>query len=526
MRLLLLVLTLAAMGTFFSGCNESGLSDVLPVSDDSSGSSRPRIFRPEVPPEEPPPENVTPVRPTGQVFLDNDFCLCKANLPFQFASGSICDSRCASIGSENPVLVGNTTLGEQLTLDQDIFKGELVNWCKAPLSEEDQNADCVAVLREQFGNGSEFTVPITIGADNNYQIDFAAQLQEDKVYSMRIRASSSLTEAFSDFIQFRVQDNTTPQDFGGKLQIGTSKRYYCLIFTGATTSDRDNEFKIHFMFDAANDPPVIPDGVVQFLCHDESRGTPDSPLFPRLGEELAFKLWDKVDRRFFVNNPDDPDNSQGENDINLFVKKRLKEKFDQTLTSVGLFNALEARTFPGSSNDSPDQTIGFKLQSFTDPDDIDFPFCPTEVDLQRSQSDENFDPLFNVLGEFISETEALYMALRTPRQLDPISNNFVDDVMFINQTQLEKIWFYRNGSNQPTYLDPADTNFRNIIKSETMYYYWPPNEAAPTVKLAQQELYKVQTREEILAEINGTTISNGGAAPPADKRIGCIPKTD
>ncbi len=527
MRLLSLVL-LIILCINFTSCNESGLEGIVPLSEGSS--ERPKLVNPNrgKPTEpEPDPTPSDPVRPQGQVSIDNDYCLCKENLPYMYNAGSICDNTCASIGSTTPVLVGNTTLGEQLTLDQDIFQGKLINWCEAPLSIDDQNASCSGIIREQFGTGSETDVDIIIGTNNNFRVEFAAnQLIENRIYNFKIRAKSLLTEAFSDNIQFQVKDNTTPEDYGGKLSIGLAKRYYCLVFTGATTNDRDNEYKLHFMFDAANDPPVIPDGVVQFLCHNESLGTPDSPLFSRLGEETAFQLWDKIDRRFYVNNPDDPDNTNGESDINLFVKKRLKEKFNQTLTSVGLFNALETRIYPGVANDSQDQVIGFKLQSFTDPDDPDFPFCPTEVDLNRPPNDEDFDELFNVLGEFIGGTEALYMALRTPRQLDPISNNFVDDVMFINQTQLEKIWFYRNSSNQPTYLDPNDDNFRNIVKSETLYYYWPANELAPTVKVAQQELYKVQTREEIISEITGTPPSFGGAARPADKRIGCIPKTD
>lgn len=529
LNILMLILTVALVA-----CNEAALEDVLPTGA-STGEDGGRILPggltlpgdDENNPDPNATESTAPVRPSGQVSINNDFCLCKENLPFMFRSGSICDATCAGIPNVNPTLVGNTTLGEQLTLDQDFFQGRLINWCQVPLSEEEQTPTCIAEVTQQFGNGNTFTKAITIGNDNNFQVDFDNnELTEGAIYSFRIRASSNLTEAFSDFVQFQVQDNSIPEDFGGKLQIGSAKRYFCLAFTGASANDRDNTFSINFMFDSANDPPVIPNGVTQFLCHDENLGTPDNPLFPRLGEEFAFNIWDKVDRRHFVNNPDDPDNTLNETDINLYVKKRLKEKFNQTLTSEGLFNPLESRIYPGIANDTQDQIIGFKLQSFVDPDDPDFPACPTEVDLQRPQSDENFDPLYNVLSEFIGATEALYMALRTPRQIDPITSNPVDNILFINQTQLEKIWFYRNDSNQPTYLDPSDANFKNIVKAETLFFYWPANEAAPTIQSAGQELYKVQTRDEIQAEINGTTISNQGAAPPADKRIGCIPKTD
>ena len=412
--------------------------------------------------------NSTPIRPNGQVSLDDDYCLCKEGLPFMFASGTICDNTCANHTGSTPVLAGSTTLGEQLTLDADVFQGKLVNWCSALLSVDDKNASCTGFLREKFAtsSGAFRSFPITIGEANDYELELQ-DLKENSIYEFKIRAKSDITEAFSDVIQFEVRDNSTPEDFGDLLKISAAKRYYCLVFTGTSVNERDHDFLIHFMF--RDDPPLIPNGVTQFLCHDENQGMPDNITFPRLGEENAFNLWDKVDRRFFVNNPNDPDNTSNEIDINLFVKKRLKEKFNQTLTTVGLFHELVSRTYPGVNNDSQAQIVGFKLQSFEDPDDADFPICPSEVDLNRPSSDTNFNTLFNVLSEFIGETEALYAALRTPREIDPISGSIVDDRMFINQTTLEKIWFYRDSNNQPTYLDPNDANKKSILKDETMY---------------------------------------------------------
>ena len=174
-------------------------------------------------------------------------------------------------------------------------------------------------------------------------------------------------------------------------------------------------------------------------------------------------------------------------------------------------------------NKPKENLVGFMLKPFLDPDD-DFPICPSEMDINLTPNDEKFDPIFDVLREFISATEALYSAIRTPRQVDPISKKFVDDPFFINESLLKDIWFYYNDNNQPEFLDTKDKNFRNLVGSKTLYFYWPPYRLAPTVRRPEQLIYKVLTLQEIESEINGDSIST--SSPFADRRLGCIPKTD
>ena len=102
---------------------------------------------------------------------------------------------------------------------------------------------------------------------------------------------------------------------------------------------------------------------------------------------------------------------------------------------------------------------------------------------------KNFNPIFDILREFIGATEALYSALRTPRQVDPISKNVVDDIFFINESLLKNIWFYYNDDNQPEFIDVKGKNFKNLVSSKTVYFYWPPYHIAPTVRRAWDSLF-------------------------------------
>ncbi|MCY4644179.1 MAG: hypothetical protein OXB88_06125 [Bacteriovoracales bacterium] len=489
-------------------------------------------------------EKTLPVRPNGLFRIKPTYCLCREGKVYTYSAPGYCEKTCAdytSEGNQNTLLIGKVEIAnEQLNQSYGQFEGQFVNFCRSIIHEHEKNADCFARLQELHADAPEFSIKeIDIGAGNRFHVTFSDQLRKDRIYSFRIEAQSIYTDpdtgreqtisGYTDRVQFKTGAPTQEGDYGGPLRVGTAKRYYCLYRRGSKKDNIDYAFKQHFIYDMATDPPVIPSIIDFIFCHDLKLGHPDNPLFPRLGEEVAFKVWDKVDRRFGRSS-----GSNKESDINEFIKKRLLEKHEiQTQGNIALFNPLELPSFPNikiqTTNAPVNNLAGFYLKPFRAPasSDENILVCPGERELTLTPSDDDFDPVFDVLSEFVGATEALYAALRTPRQFDPLNNTPIDDPFFINETLLKSIWFYRNDQNRPTFIPKNDPNLNNIVTSKTLYFYWPADKLAPTVKKPQQQLYKVRTLEEINKEINPSG-DNSGDLPNiiGDRRIGCIPKTD
>ena len=528
----------------------TGLLSCIPLTDSNSG--RP-IFNTgdNITPEPTEPEIVTPVRPDDLFHIKPNYCLCRGGKPAMAFAGEHCNSICAEVSSENDnstYLRGEVEVANlELSITHEHFQGDLNRFCTLPLdAENDNRPHCAGLFRELHSGNPEAVIDdtnlISIGDNNRFQILFTNQLREDKIYSFRLQSrstythpvtrESSLLTGHTNTIQFKVKSPESSHNFGGPLKVGTTKRYFCIFTSGPSGDHLKNKFKQHFFFDAATDPPILPSSVTSVYCHEKlSPGEPDNPILrPRLGEEVAFKLWDKTDRRFYRNN----DDQSKEIDINEFIKTRLQEKHNIiTQGRLNFFSPLSIHSFPNvttegvpsHANDNNLNLAGFLLKAFVDPNGDGFPICPSEFDLRRPETDEKFDPQFDVLGEFVHATEALYIALRTPRQFDPISNHPVDDVLLINESLVKKIWFYRDNNNRLQFLDVGSENFKSLVSSKTIYFYWPADPVAPTVQKTGQEIYQIRSYREIRREIEGDDSSDDGSAPFPDRRIGCIPKS-
>lgn len=524
------------------------LTSCIPISS-STHAGRPRFnlkdYENESKPDPGDLEVKVPVRPDGLFQIREDYCLCRGGIPFMFSPGDHCVPVCAdATGPEDqtPLLLGQMKVADaQLNISFEQFNGEFSKFCSLLLDlGNEKNLNCFGQLRENHNHNNSSEVElgeIKIGKNNQFQVLLSDQLRLNRVYSFRIQARSTFTHpetgelipiiGNTDTIRFRVDDNAVPADFGGLLKINTAIRYHCIPRTGMTPNNYNHFFEQHFIFDAGNRPPIVPPTASFLLCHnDGGKNSPDHPSFPRLGEEVAFKVWDKRDYRF---QPSPNSNEQSEININEFIKQRLLEKHSlQNQGRIALFHPLKLPRFPNIStqteNTSVNGLVGFYLKAFKDPDGDNFPICPSEIDLNLASSDKKFDPIFNVLGEFISATEAFYLALRTPRKMDPISQKFVDDIFFINEGLLKDIWFYYNDHRQPEFLDVNAKNFRSLVGSKDLYFYWPPYKRAPTIERPGQAIYKILSEEEIDREINGD--STLPPSPFVDRRLGCIPKTD
>ena len=119
------------------------------------------------------------------------------------------------------------------------------------------------------------------------------------------------------------------------------------------------------------------------------------------------------------------------------------------------------------------------------------------------------------------DTEALYLAEKEPQTyLDADGKTVtIKNVMFIRETVLDMIRFYRDSSTGQ--LIPADDT---SVQTETVMFFWPPNPQAPLVKQSYQKIYTVRTPEEL-----STTPETPGkprtTVRPADKRFACIPSS-
>ena len=520
------------------------LSSCLPLND-NAGESRPFIDRT-------PQTTVTPVeisrptRPDGLFKIKPNYCLCKEGSPFMALPSNYCTNTCADIsahGDPTVIVMGEVEVAnEEIGQQYEYFKGSLNNFCNAALNEYDKNPGCMGRLTEMHKGGPEYDAPINILEGNRFRLELTDHIGEGRAYSFRIRASSEYTveleeeegggeevielEGHSNFIQFKAVLPPRTQDFGGPLKVSMAKRYQCLFRTGYN-NDFDHVFRMNYTFNPVSSPDPLPPTEVFALCHNrEQLGFPDRPENPRFGEEIAFHVWDQNDSRFYRS----PDSQSSQIDINEFIRVRLMEKHNIPTPSENWFFDLSLPDVPGISDthQPTEKLVGFVLRSFTGENDT--PICPGEADLIRSPSDKKFRPEFDVLGEFIGATEALYTALRMPRQTDPVNRVSADTFLYVSQSQLENIWFYLKDGKDPTPLNVGDDNFTNLISNNKVLFYWPPHPAAsktpPMVKLDHQEKYQILSLLEIKRKIAPGSVDDNDAAtaPLTDRRFGCIPK--
>ena len=145
-------------------------------------------------------------------------------------------------------------------------------------------------------------------------------------------------------------------------------------------------------------------------------------------------------------------------------------------------------------------------------DTNDQPYCPTDYHFKN-------DLLFGVIGQYIGDTEAIYMARREDRTMvvNGKESKAPADILLIREGILNKIWFYHDYD-----LDQDIAADYATAKSKTILFYWPPQYTSPLQRNANSSLYTVRFPTDIGESTSG--VLGLPVKTPSDKRFGCIPK--
>jgi hypothetical protein len=460
------------------------------------------------------------IRPSGQVYIQSDFCSCLNSKPDIIGN---CTSFCAERNDTNPTLYVNVELGTDITLNS-IFsedgtgEGNLAGWCRNEISDGRTNPGCK--LQFYDGYSTNLLDIILLNGTNAFTADISS-LSIGKTYVLKLIESNSGSKASSDSFQLRRTNPPSDIAITGPLRITGVSQYSCLVRSGEVDGAGYNYYndaiEKYFYYPRANTPPTLPPGQNFTFCHDIiANGDNDSPLYPRLRNiDNYFSAWNETDLRFF-----DQD-SNGILDANDQIKARLEDLGETISGDLNIFfelrwqNALVAETSSSGETTTVLPRLGFFMAPWTE-ETSQRGFCPTQVNYDGTNK------IFNVLKEIVGvDTEALYLAQREPQTyLDKDGNSVTyQNIMFIRETVLDMIRFYTDsGTGQ---LVPADDI---TAQTETIMFFWPPNPQAPLVKQSYQKIYTIRTPEEL-----STTPETPGVprttVRPADKRFACIPSS-
>lgn len=455
-------------------------------------------------------------RPSGAVILQPGQCGCQAGEPITLGDcAAVCSNKQAS-SDNRELLFFDVELTEAITLDT---YEDLNGWCTKPLINPDTqeqtelNASCNMEVKDE--SGSLLTLDFNpVAGTTSFALDISA-LADDKTYRLTVVESASA--ARSTTFQLRKFSSLISSNMSGPLQLMPINRYTCMIRNGGATSQtQDNIERFHLYFNSVTRPEPLRESTVgSFFCHDiDTFGT--TPINSPLLEETTgmFSLWFKDDPRFF-----DLDSNTRE-DVNQLIEQEVILQGSALSAPLDIFSSLtwmsafdDGDVSPGQASDAASVTVvnselGYYMNPFMDEQTYKA-YCPTRAHYFSTS------PLFSAMREIISvDTEGLYLA----------KQDNVCDFLLVNETIMNKIWFYKEGGNhiQPT---------TNTIQGKQIQFYWPADVASPYIKKSHQRIYTIKTTSELGGSC-GSTVTTGQASNasgvrtsilPHDKRIGCIP---
>jgi hypothetical protein len=448
-------------------------------------------------------------RPTNQIDIKSDFCSC-----INGKSDVIndCAAYCSTApNTTSPTLYLTTVMGTDIALNTKL--GNLYNWCTVQLDGDNSSPQCFLSATDGFGNTIS-NIPVTIPNGSNSLSANIKDLTLDRTYIMKIVEGKSGSNAQSK--EFQLRRKTQPTDdsttITGALQISPVNQYTCITYGGTVTSTgtiiRSSYARVFYYFAANETPPPIPPAggtnQSQVVCHDEqAHPGNDSAEYPRL--ELipqAFSMWSKTEPRF-VNT----DNTTLT--INKTLMTRLSSEYGVSAT-INLFSLISYPNRPSTSTTSS-QTIGLGYIMVPFVDKNGKAFCPTQTDYNGS------DPLFNLLKDYMDDTEGLFIAEKEAETIQDGNNGYktIYGTMLVKESIVKNYGFYiENGVKVR-----ADASSMN---TKTIYYYWPVNTTMDPLLKGDRKLYTVKTVDTL----NGAVPSGQSTTVKAsDKRIGCVPKS-
>lgn len=450
-------------------------------------------------------------RPTNAIDIKSDFCSC-INGKSDIINN--CDTFCATkTASDQPMLYVNTIMGTDIALNSKL--GNLHNWCTVQLTEDQTTPGCSLVAYDGT-NTLNLTMTTTAGS-NSFSANIST-LAKNRTYILKVVETKAGSGAQSKEFQIRRKDQTT--DTGaivGALKVTPINQYTCMTYGGKVDTSgniiRTTFARIFYYFASNETPaPVPPAGGTnqsQVVCHDEQlHAGADSAEYDRL--ELIpghFSMWDKADTRFVAKAE-----NNGKLTINKLLEERLASDYNITGSTIDLFRLLNYPNRPSTSTTTGTTSIplGYIMIPFTD-STTGKTYCPTSDHFNGTQ------PLLNLLGEYMDETEGIYLAEKEAETIqDGSTYKTLYGTMFVRESVLKEYGFYiENGIK--IRVKPAVA----AMHTKTIYYYWPTSTTADPLTQGGRKLFTVRTP----ATLNGN-VPTGQSTTEAttDKRIGCVPK--
>lgn len=451
------------------------------------------------------------IRPSGAVFINSDFCVCKDKESVTLNTSPNCPTFCAAKTDSVATIYGTVTVGAEI-VNQPLF-ANLHGWCTNAIQtgSNPDPAQPQCLLEAKDGTGVTLT---TTAGTNKFQAALEPSLSFDTAYVLNIRETRTGTNAQSDYIQVLLK-NPTDDDDSGVIRFKKITQYTCLRFliekeTNSNVSIYSDMARSHFYFRPDSAPPALPATEQNIVCFNyrEHNTRIDNEEYARLEYRANhFAVWDLNDPRMYLEN--------NALKANTLIKEEYAKKTGETL-SQDMFSLLQWSNVPqvdGIAGAQPN--LGYIMVPFVDK--YGFGKCPGIDDYNST------DPLYNVLKSFIEiPTEALYIGVgptETFTDSQGQSSTVSPDYMFIRESELKPIWFHIiNGTKtRPTSLS---------VRDYTTYYYWPPvaNDSDPFTQKGYQKRYTIRAADDLSDATSGSGIPVG--IRPSDKRIACVPAVD
>lgn len=455
-------------------------------------------------------DDLSIVRASDDISINTGFCAClngKSDLI------NNCDAFCAQkTSSAQPMLYVTTIPGLQTGANPK--QGNLYNWCNVPLTNDESSPQCY--LEYNDGTGA-LQAEINIASGSNAFSANISNLTRGKTYILSVIESGSGRNARTKYFQIRRKayegDDETET---GSIGVSPITQYSCLSYgtqvSGSTVS-RTNYIKNFYFYPDDDKPSAMPapsTGSIQtVVCHDEQKNPGnDKSEYARL-EAIPgiFSMWKYGDDRFVL------DSSTSKLKIHTILETRLLNEYGQTSANVNLFATMSYPRSPStSSTTTTAPVLGYVMGSFKDAT-TKKAFCPTTTHFNTST-----DPLIKLLGDYIGDTEGLYIAEKDAETITNSSgtSQVIYGTMFVTESIVLKHGFY------------VENNIKIKISSTTMqagktvHFYWPIRENGDDLMEAGRKLYTIRT----LDTINGNKPTSSSTVETAsDKRIGCVPKS-
>lgn len=451
---------------------------------------------------------IVEARPTNAIDIKSDFCSCingKSDII------NDCEAFCAlKPVSDQPILYVNTIIGTDIALNTKL--GNLYNWCSVQLANDQTTPQCVISATD---GSNTLNLPVNVSAGSNSFNVNVNSLAKDRTWILKLVESKTGSMAQSKEFQIRRKTQpSTDTEIKGALKVTPISQYTCMTYGGKVDSVgkiiRTTFARIFYYFASNETPPPIPaaGGTNQSLvvCHDEQlHPGNDDAEYDRL--ELipnSLAMWDKADTRFVAKAA-----NAGKLTINKLLEDRLMSEYGISST-ISLFTLISYPNRPTSTSTSTANVpLGYMMVPFTNAD-TGKSYCPTSVEFTGNQ------PLLNLLGEYIDDTEGLFLGEKQAETvLDGSTYKTLYGTMFVRESTLLAYGFYiENGLKIKA--DAASMN------SKTIYYYWPTSTTADPLTQGNRKLFTVRTYDTLSGNV---PTGQSTTERTTDKRIGCIPKS-